>query len=324
MSDDTTAPAEGAISLDSAVGLLTGTPDEREDAPPEARQPEDDIPDQPAEGDPAPTDEAASGEDDAGQDEPEPEAAPAIAPPASWTAEEKERFKQLPPETQAYLAQRESQREQFVSQKANEAALEKQAAAAERQQYQQGLESLGAMLQQAMQDDFAGIDWTALAQQDPADYVAKRAAFEQRQAQLAAVAQEHQRLEAIRQQEEGRQTAESLAREKEALVKALPEMADPAKAAAKVAAFKGYLGGLGFSDAEINSLSDHRALLLIDKAMKWEAAQTARAQAKKPVPQVQRPGAGSPTKPAANTATLIKSFERSRSPEAAAALLLQR
>lgn len=46
---------------------------------------------------------------------------PPIDVPVSWKAEEAERFKALPRETQEYLAQREAEREKFVQSKAQEA-----------------------------------------------------------------------------------------------------------------------------------------------------------------------------------------------------------
>lgn len=45
-----------------------------------------------------------------------------IPPPASWSSEEKERFKTLPPDTQKYIAERERQRDTFLTQKANKIA----------------------------------------------------------------------------------------------------------------------------------------------------------------------------------------------------------
>lgn len=54
------------------------------------------------------------------------EAETPIAPPSSWTAEAKTIFAALPPETQKYLAQRESERESFLNQKSQEAAQLKQ------------------------------------------------------------------------------------------------------------------------------------------------------------------------------------------------------
>src|SRR3569833_3175336 len=45
------------------------------------------------------------------------EAGPAIAPPVSWTAEEKAKFQALPRDVQETLARRESERERFIQSK---------------------------------------------------------------------------------------------------------------------------------------------------------------------------------------------------------------
>lgn len=45
-----------------------------------------------------------------------------IPPPASWSKDEVERFKTLPPDTQKYIAERERQRDTFLTQKANKIA----------------------------------------------------------------------------------------------------------------------------------------------------------------------------------------------------------
>jgi hypothetical protein len=76
---------------------------------------------------------------------------PPIEPPRSWTTEEKERFKSLPRELQAYLSEREQERDRDVRRRQNEAADERKAAQAEReavararQQYEAALPVLEA------------------------------------------------------------------------------------------------------------------------------------------------------------------------------------
>jgi hypothetical protein len=70
----------------------------------------------------APEAEAELTEEDVTDDEEgDDESLPPIAPPVSWTAEEKEEFKQLPRALQETLTRRESEREKFVQSKAQEA-----------------------------------------------------------------------------------------------------------------------------------------------------------------------------------------------------------
>jgi hypothetical protein len=72
--------------------------------------------------------EEVSEEEQSDEDLIEAEEIPPIDLPPSWKAEEKERWDNLPRETQEYLSQRESQREKFVQSKAQEAAQARQQA----------------------------------------------------------------------------------------------------------------------------------------------------------------------------------------------------
>lgn len=285
MADTDTAP----ISLEDAVGLLTAVDAPEEDAP--AAKADENLPESDeGEGEGSETDPIAE-DDDEGEAEPEAEEAPAIEPPASWTAEEKERFKALPPETQKYLAERESSREKFVSQKANEYALAARKAAEVEAQYAQTINQMAEYLNAVVADEFAGIDWTALAQSDPAEYVAKRAAWEARQQQLADVHTEQQRVAQSQHAQQQQAAAQYISEQKSKLMDVLPDFRDPVKARAKAAEIKGYLKESGFSDPEIANLTDHRHVVILQKAMRFDAAQKAKAQkVVSHVPQVQKPG----------------------------------
>lgn len=76
----------------------------------------------------APEEEASEVAETPTVEEPEstPEEEP-VDPPASWTAEAKEKFAQLSPELQKFVSEREAQREKFVNQKATELAELKKA-----------------------------------------------------------------------------------------------------------------------------------------------------------------------------------------------------
>ncbi|HEX8418576.1 MAG TPA: hypothetical protein VF638_01030 [Sphingomonas sp.] len=130
------------------------------------------------------------------------------------------------------------------------------------------------------------IDWNALAQADPSTYTQLRAAVDQRlgvigqaQAELQRVTQETARAEQERNAEQSRAEAD-------ALIKALPDLADASKMTEFAKSTVDYLRGSGFQDAEIADLIDHKALLIVDKAAKWDAQQKAKAQlpARKVVP----------------------------------------
>lgn len=331
------ADSSGPIGLDDAVGLLTGFDDDNDDAPPAAEDgardgtslPEGEEPD----GEAAAEETPPSGEEeDADQPEPDADAAkstgaPAIEPPASWPKEEAERFKQLPPETQAYLAKRESERDTFVSQKANEYALATQRTQAQEQQYGALLAHAAESLQALTADEFAGIDWDRLAREHPGDYVAMQHRWNLRQQQLAAVQQERERVVQIQQARTQQAVKSYVADQRAKLLAAIPEFRDPAKAKAESARIKDFLTSAGFSAQEVGGLTDHRHVLLVRKAMAYDAAQKAKAEktakAVPPVKPVQKPGvpAGKAGQAKSQRDALFTKLERTGDLSIAAALL---
>jgi hypothetical protein len=66
----------------------------------------------------------------------------------------------------------------------------------------------------------------------------------------------------------------------------MPELADASKMKDFAGSTVGYLRDVGFADTDIAELLDHKALLIVDKARRWDAQQKAKAAlpAKKIVP----------------------------------------
>lgn len=123
------------------------------------------------------------------------------------------------------------------------------------------------------------IDWAKLAQEDPAEYVAKTAALQQRQQYLANVQAEVERVEA-------EQTKATLQREYQSLVAAMPQLEDPAAAAKFDTDLRaGLRSSYGIDDTTINSVADHRFYLLAADALKYRASEAAKATAAATLPQ---------------------------------------
>jgi hypothetical protein len=149
-------------------------------------------------------------------------------------------------------------------------------------------EALDPVLSEARQ-----IDWDRLKAEDPATFVQYSDAVTQR---LKLVEQHRDK---IRQIEEGRtkQAEEAAKAEREQrlntaankLVETMPELATEESFQRFATDNIGYLRELGFSPDEINDAIDDRALLLADKARKWDALQRAKQglPAKKVVPKSQ-------------------------------------
>jgi hypothetical protein len=247
---------------------------------------------------------------------------PPIAPPRSWTKEDKEVFTTLPRETQERLVERERARDTDISRRQNEAAeklkgltAKEQAVEQARQQYESALPILMQNLQSAMAGEFSDIktmqDVQKMASEDWPRYIRWDAA----QKQVAAVYQEVQGAQQRQQTEAQTKFAEFARREGELFAEKVPEMADDIKAAEFQKDAMASLKGVGFEENELAAawqgrinvpFRDHRVQLMIHKAALWDKAQ---AKAKtivnnaKPVPQVQRPGAAQP-KGADNAAEL--------------------
>jgi len=126
------------------------------------------------------------------------------------------------------------------------------------------------------------IDWQRLAMEDPATYVQLKAAVDERRAIVTAA--EARIREA--QVTEGADP-ELATKETEALIAKVPELADPAAMGTFAQNAVSYLRDTGFEDGEIAELTDHRALLIIDKARRFDALEKAKAAlpAKKVVPK---------------------------------------
>ncbi len=291
--------APEAMSVTQAARMLSALsrkPKEEAPAAPEAAAADPTQSDAPQANNGDPQTEAPAEQMTEAQAEPEAELPP-IEPPRSWKAEEKERFKSLPRDTQAYLVERETERDRAIRQSQNEAAEIEQA----RQQYEAALPQLLQTLQQQQQGEFADIktiaDVERLAKEDFPRYLQ----WDVAQKKIAAVQQEMLASQQRARQEKQQQFAEFSKRQDDLFAEKVPDMKDPAKAAKLQSAAMTVLKELGFEEAELASswngekdlsFRDHRVQLLIRDATLWrEAQQKAVTAAKKAVPPVQRPGA---------------------------------
>jgi len=164
----------------------------------------------------------------------------------------------------------------------------------ERAQYAVLLTALEQQLKEAEQEP----DWDALYAQDPVQAVryerefGKRA-FE-RQQKLQAVEAERQRLNETQQNEQAEHFRAILQAEQAALAEKFPTWKDPAVAKTERAKIKAFALSIGYTEDELKTVTDHRAIVGLYKAMKYDELQQRRAQGLKP-PQAKvrsmRPGA---------------------------------
>ena len=158
------------------------------------------------------------------------------------------------------------------------------------QQYMQALEALDKRLN----DKIGKVDQGELERlrtEDPMEYFAKRDELremeeERKMVQESAV---KERQGQMSQMQAGH--TELLKKEADALARHIPEWTDPKKGGALRDKLKGYAGSQGYKQEEIDTISDHRALVILRKAMLFDEIKSADASGKKTrnAPRVQRP-----------------------------------
>lgn len=230
---------------------------------------------------------------------------------------------------------------QEAAQEARRAAEQRQALEAKQQaletEWRQRIEDTAASLQvaeQAMLSEFNGINWDQLRQEDPAEWSARRQLFNERNSQLQQakreIAERWQQHEAATKQQQQQQTAERLETERKALLQALPQWANEETAQAERSALANYLGSNGFSQDEVNNVSDHRLVVMARKAMLYDKEVGKADAAKKRVVKIGKrttaPGTARSKATAREDrdASLKRSLKKSGSVEDAAALIRSR
>jgi hypothetical protein len=152
---------------------------------------------------------------------------------------------------------------------------------AERSQYEQLLPALQQQLYaMASQEP----DWETLYQQDPIGAIQEerkwRVQTQQRQEQLAAIQAEQERLNQLRRGEQVKQFEHHLTQERELLLERLPSWKDAKVATTERAKVKEYAQKLGFTADELDAVTDHRAVIGLYKAMKYDEMLAKRNDAK--------------------------------------------
>lgn len=137
------------------------------------------------------------------------------------------------------------------------------------------------------------IDWQRLATEDPATYVQLKAAVDERQSVLEKARAKIVEAKQGATEEDRAQQAQIAHAETQALVTKAKDVGLDLSQPEAMNSFAqnavGYLRGTGFEDGEIAELTDHRALLIIEKARRFDELERAKAKlpAKKIVPKSQ-------------------------------------
>lgn len=175
----------------------------------------------------------------------------------------------------------------------------------ERQQYAQLLDRLKQQVEQQAERE---PDWDRLWQENPAEWVRQKELHRDRKEKQQAIEQEQQRLSEQQEQEQQQHIQQVVQREQEALLEALPEWKDKdtAKAERKQVLEAGK--GLGYTEEELAQVYDHRAIVALRKAAKYDELMANRSKVK--------PGAGKGSsktaEPGASTSAKTQKRQASR------------
>lgn len=141
----------------------------------------------------------------------------------------------------------------------------------------QDAEGLLTYAQQQLLGDYNRIDWQKLRMENPAEYAALAQDYNQRS---AAIQQHINSIRAKRQtdaQQAEQARLQAVPAERAKLLDAIPEWRDPAKFATAHKQIRDLATKVGFTEAELNAIYDHRYLRVLDMANRW-----AQLQAKAP------------------------------------------
>ena len=133
-----------------------------------------------------------------------------------------------------------------------------------RDQYAQQLDVLSKNLKQE-----ENIDWENLYQDNPAEYVRKKAESDKRKETLQLAQQEQQRIQQEKRSEQEKVYQDYILNERRILAEKLPVYADKNKGAEFTKRLSNFAKESGYSEQEIDMMVDHRAVLLLADAYRY-------------------------------------------------------
>jgi len=162
-----------------------------------------------------------------------------------------------------------------------------------RDTYAQRLQVIEQMLNQNSDNE----NLSELRESDPIGYAIKIAERSEKEKQLQAVQVEKQRIAQQQQAEQQEQLQSHLAQEAQKLREWIPEFRDEAKADMARKEIRNYAKSIGFSDQELATVYDARAVQTLYKAMQYEKLMKGKGVATKKVseaPKTLKAGAAQP------------------------------
>ena len=150
-------------------------------------------------------------------------------------------------------------------------------------------------------------DWDSLRQSDPAEYAAQLAEHQQRNEQLRLIQQEREAIQQKQHQDNQNLLQQHLQTERTKLVEALPEWKDTETARTEQQGLMDAGLAAGYTPEELGQVYDHRAVIVLRKAMLYDRIQAGKPQVVRQARRapVLKPGAANvgPRKPAPSRLT---------------------
>ena len=144
--------------------------------------------------------------------------------------------------------------------------------------------------------EYQKIDWARLRQVNPAEYVASQKDFEQAVAQLKEAreytVQQRQQLEAIKEQQIAQAMDSHLVNQTTLVLQHNPAWADPVVRDNETSQMRKFLRDTyGYQDNELDAITDHRQIKVIQDAMKVAGIKNiSQNKLAKPLPKFQKSG----------------------------------
>src|SRR6185436_1789946 len=187
--------------------------------------------------------------------------------------------------------------------KTAELAREREAAKAQVQQqvepvvkqYQERLQTFENALWQAMAPEVQGVDLDRLSRENPAEWAAKMQRIQSFQTTLQAIEFEKNKLAEVQRNQFQEQQQQQIQKAREVLQQDIPGWSDDLYRSTLKAGL-----GVGYSAAELNAVTDPRAIKVLHKAMLYDQLQAAKPAIEKKivnVPKILKSGSSEKTDP---------------------------
>lgn len=271
MSDTSTSPDTGITGAATAFeGLIERSAATEQPEPPAPAVPQETAAPEEAETPEETTTEevveSGADEGDTAEEDTSDEAAPA---PQTFTVELDGKEVEVPLEEakKGYLRNADYTRKTQALAEARKAAqAELEQVSRERAQYAQLIPAIAAQLQATLPQP---PDKTLL-ETDPAEYVRQDVRYREHAERLAAAQFEHSRVQGAQSQEQQANLQRMVEEGRGKLLEAIPEWRDEAKRKEGLGKVREYGKKLGFTDAELDQAYDHRAVVAVEKARRYD------------------------------------------------------